>query len=155
MNDSKKRSDLFAQLADLADRLQSNPTYMAWVLHAYGRKEGLSSDRMISRLGTSADMLTRLALCKRPEADSPLFAEQVRQIAEYTAIDASLLANVIRQVDALVVLAKMPVVPDTLAGRTSKPPVTSGVLTAARDRVGTDLEEPTAPNEGEAKEDEQ
>jgi hypothetical protein len=100
-------------------------------------------------------MLTRLALCKRPVADSPLFAEQVRQIAEYTAIDASLLANVIRQVDALVVLAKMPVVPDTLAGRTSKPPVTSGVLTAARDRVGTDLEEPTAPNEGEAKEDEQ
>lgn len=145
MNDPLKRSALFSRLANLADRLQSDPTYMAWVLRAYSRAEGLSPERLLDRLGIGADMLTRLAICKRPVADSPQFAAQVVQIANYTTLDAGLLANVIRQVDALALLAHMRTAQAAPAGHPASSPILSGLMAAARDRVEEDKEESTAP----------
>lgn len=155
MNDPTRRSDLFSRLATLTDRLQSDPAYMAWVLHAYRRAEGLTTDRLVSRLGTSADMLTRLAICKRPVADSPQFAAQVLQIADYTAIDAGLLANVIRQVDALALLAKIPTALGAPAARPASSPIPSGLMAAARDRIEEDKKDPTAPKGEDTTEEDQ
>lgn len=155
MSDPMRRFDLFSQLTTLADRLQSNPDYMAWVLRAYSRAEGLAQDRLLLRLRTSADMLTRLAICKRPVADSPRFAAQVLQISDYTAIDAGLLANVIRQVDSLASLATMPTAQEAAQAHPVSTPVRSGLMAAARDRVQQDEEEPTAPNGQEATEEKQ
>lgn len=148
MNDPLKRSALFSRLTNLADRLQSDPTYMAWVLQAYSRTEGLSPERLLDRLGIDPDMLTRLAICKRPVADSPQFAAQVVQIANYTAIDAGLLANVIRQVDALALLVKMRTAQEAPTGNPASSLSLSGLMAAARDRAEENKEEPTAP-EGE------
>ena len=155
MNDPMRRSDLFSQLVALADRLQSDPAYMAWVLQAYSRAEGLSPDRLLGRLGTGAEMLTRLAICKRPEADSPHFAAQVLQIAGYTAVDAGLLANIIRQVDALASLAKLPAAQEAPVARPAGTPIASGLMAAARDRVEEGKEEPAAPKDENSAEEDQ
>src|SRR5437588_12207338 len=86
-------------LATLAQRLAGEQNFLACVLQAYRQPENLSDDALAARLHTSPEMLTRLALCKRPKVDSPQFAEDVRQIAAYAQVDAAELAILIREVD--------------------------------------------------------
>jgi transcriptional regulator with XRE-family HTH domain len=155
MSDLMSAPDLYSGLALLAERLQEDPAYMASVLRAYRRTEGLTVERLIERLGTSANMVSRLAICKRPASDSPKFAAQVREIAEYVNVDAVLLANVIRQVDALTGLAGLPAVEGETATGPRIAPLASGLLSAARDRVDLDESETSQPDDERADEDEE
>jgi hypothetical protein len=92
-------------------------------------------------------MLARLALCRRPGADSVEFADQVRQIAAYTGIRAAVLANVIRQVDSLESLAGRPETPDSTELSALQPYPQLGLLAAARDRC--EIEEEQEPSSSE------
>jgi hypothetical protein len=92
-------------------------------------------------------MLVRLALCKRPVAESPQFAEQARQIAAYTHIDAAQLAHIVRQVDSLAKLSERPEAPQPEETNAKTAPFYRGLLAAARDRTEADQEDPAATDQ--------
>jgi len=122
------------QLSGLVRRLRDNPDFMAFVLAAYQRQERLSDDALAKYLNTTPAMLPRLALCKRPASNSPQFADQVRQIAAYTDIDAAKLANMVRQVDTLEKLAEQPEVLESEKAGAQQIELRPGLLAATRDR---------------------
>jgi hypothetical protein len=122
-------------LTGLTKRLKDNPGFMAYVLTTYQVQEHLHDDVLAERLDISPKMLARLALCKRPIAESSEFADQVRQIAAYTGIEPAILANIIRQVDGLNSLSGRPEGLDSTrsSARQQLYPQVE-VFTAARDR---------------------
>ena len=79
-------------LAALAERLRDNPQFMAHALDVYQRRARLSDAEMARALGATPEMLLRLALCRLPASDAPDFAEQAREVADYTLIDEARLA---------------------------------------------------------------
>jgi hypothetical protein len=74
---------------------------MAATLRLYQQQEGLTDKQLAQHLGASQALLLQLALCKRPDPTSQSFAAQVRQLAEYTGIEANKLSDLIRQVESL------------------------------------------------------
>lgn len=137
-------------LGRLAHRLSSDPRYMSYVLAAYQRQEGLTDEGLVAELGTFPAMVVRLALCKRPSALSAQFAEQVRELADYTLTDEGQLASIIRQVDALEELARRPASSNTQ--EESQPAHLTGLLAVARDRDETASDESSLEAESEAEE---
>lgn len=119
---------------DLVKRLKGNPDFLAYVLARYQEQEGISDENLPAALGTLPELVFRLALCRRPDANTANFATSVREIADYTLVDESLIADLIRQVSSLESLSK------------SAP---HGFLAAARDRDDLGAEnEPSGPTEG-------
>jgi hypothetical protein len=90
----------------MATKLQNDPTTMAWIISKYQKQEKLSSIDLSRNLKTTEDGLAKLALCKRPDTDSDDFGNQVAQIAGYTKIDVTLLTNLIRQVESVIVFSE-------------------------------------------------
>lgn len=124
------------QLSMLAHRLSNDPSYIAWVLRSFQNQERMSDQQLEERLRISPRMLTRLALCKRPDSNSPDFGQQITKISRYVAIDPTDLAKMIRQVESLEALRNIP-------DKTVKENLTSfksGLLAAARDRENNDEE---------------
>lgn len=120
----------------LVRRMEEDPGYMAWVLAAYCRAEGWSPETLRDRLGLDDEALLRLVLCKRPQGDSPNFAAQVREIAEYTQVDAAIIARTVRTVDALQAMEPRHVRADEETNAAITPKVNPGVMfVAARDRL--------------------
>jgi hypothetical protein len=147
-------SNVVRQLAGLARRLQDNPDFMAYVLAAYKRQETLMSDNALAkRLNATPAMLTRLALCKRPVPDSPQFAEQVRQIAAFTNIDAAQLANIVRQVNSLEKLFERPKVLRSEEADVQQMQLYPGLLAATRDRSDSVDDQPAQLDEETPSED--
>jgi len=129
-------------LSGLARRLQNDPRFMAYVLVAYGRQEGFDAEELSQELGMLPAMLMRLALCKRPISGAPEFAEQVREIADYTLTDEIRLANVLRQVDSLEKLSRRSSALAPPEAQSQLEAAFSSLLVAARDR-DEDSEEQT------------
>jgi hypothetical protein len=128
------------QLKLLAEKLKDNHGFMAWILSTYQQKEHIDDNHLMAQLKTTPEMFVRLALCKCPNSNSENFASQVREIATYTRIDPVILANVIRQVESLGILSKLPHRAEQTDKKTRNIP--SGFLAAARDK--TDDEEAEA-----------
>ncbi len=136
--------------SSLALKLQRNPRFMAYVLAAYQRQESLSDEELAEALGAMPELIVRLALCRRPSVSAPQFAEQVRELADYTLIDEAQLASIVRQVDGLERLAGLPhAVPE---GEAQAGLSLSGLLAAARDRE-EEPDEPARPSVPSAVED--
>lgn len=122
-------------LKALARKLRGNPRYMAYVLDAYRRQESLSDKELAEMLSTLPELVVRLEICLRPDADSPRFAEQVSELADFSLIDEAQLAGILRQVDSLEKLAELP---DAVAKIGAQDDARlglnlSGLLAAARD----------------------
>lgn len=96
------------QLRLMADKLQDDPTTMAWILRTYQKQEKISFVKLSELLKTTELALTKLALCKRPDTGSDEFGRQVGQIASHTKIDLILLINLIRQVENVAAFSEMP-----------------------------------------------
>lgn len=140
-------------LLALSRRLQGDPKFMAHVLAAYSEQEGISEDELSRELDAVPELLIRLALCKRPDADSEDFAEQVQRLSDYTLIDEDLLTHVIRQVDSLAALAEYPGTAEPEVGTETPGNLGLGVLAAARDREGhVDAAEDVEESRGEEEE---
>ena len=120
-------------LEAVAERLALDPGYMAWMLRKFRMGEGWQVERLLAHLGVERRTYVRLALCKRPAADAPDFAEQVREIAEYTQVALSTLVSLIRQVDALEGLQPRRV--EGRSGQAIPGYVETPRLAAARDRM--------------------
>ena len=121
-------------LAALARRLRNDPRYMSYVLAAYQKQEGLMDEDLIQELGTLPALVSRLAVCKRPDSSSAHFAEQVRELADYTLIGEAQLAGILRQVEAIEKLAGRPTTLNTAELETQSSHSPTGLLAAARDR---------------------
>jgi hypothetical protein len=126
-------------LVNLARKLSNESAFMASVLDAYQKQERLDDATLAVHLSTNLAQLTRLALCKRPQADSSNFPAQVRQLAEFTGADPIALAQIIRQVAAL---EQMHHLPAQVAANSEAQPLRSrsGLMAAARDREEAESE---------------
>jgi hypothetical protein len=117
-------------MGELVKRLRGNSEFMAYVLARYQDQEKISDDNLPAVLGTLRDLVSRLAVCRRPDTDAGDFAARVREIANYTLVDELLLASIIRQVSSLDALSK---------------PAQHQLLAAARDRDDIGLEGESSP----------
>jgi hypothetical protein len=118
---------------ELVKRLKGNPDFLAYVLARYQEQEGISDENLPAALGTLPELVSRLALCRKPDSNAASFGTSLREIADYTLVDESLLADLIRQVSSLEALSK---------------PAQNEFLAAARDRDDLGPEnEPSPPTE--------
>jgi hypothetical protein len=85
----------------LAEQLKCDPDFMAFVLNQFCEQENLAFAELPTVLDILPEMLTRLALCRKPDSHASDFGTRVREIAYYTLADESILANVIRRVSSL------------------------------------------------------
>ena len=120
-------------LVQLARSLRHDPRFMSHALATHFRQDELDVVPLVEELGISHDLLIRLALCRRPDSTSEEFANQVREIADYTLTDEVQLASLLRQVDALEKFAQLEGSSPDVAFETRSLPI-MGVLAAARDR---------------------
>lgn len=127
-------ADSIKLLVALSRRLKGDPKFMAHVLSVYSEQEGFSEDDLVRELESAPEMVVRLALCKRPDADSLDFADQVEQLSDYTLIDETLLTRIIRQVDSLSALSEYPGANLGEPGAEAVVNLGRGLLAAARDR---------------------
>ncbi len=133
-------------LKSLAQRLETDPRFMAYALALYRRQEGIKIEELAQLLGLMPEMMARLALCLRPDSNSPQFAAQVREIADYTVADEGHLANLLRQVSGLEKLSRIQQGPATADTEEGSAPLMPGLLAVARDRDDAD-EAQTLPDE--------
>ncbi len=144
--------DSSSELANFARRLRSDARYMSYVLAAYQKQENLMDEDLVRELGTLPALVVRLALCKRPVSSSSRFAEEVREIADYTLTDETQLAGILRQVDVLENLAERSAILATPEVEQSQGYPLTGLLTAARDRDESTDESPLTDDESEIEE---
>lgn len=124
-------------LVQLARSLRHDPRFMSHALATHYRQDELDVIPLAEDLGISHALLIRLALCRRPDSTSEEFANQVREIADYTLTDEAQLASLLREVDALEKFAQLEGSAPDMAFEPRSLPVT-GVLAAARDRSEED-----------------
>lgn len=112
------------ELARLAARFRQERPFVGWAIARYAESENLDLPSIQKALKISEADFYWLHLCKRPRADR--FAEDVRTIADYTGVDAGVLAAIARRADVLETLA---------AGQAgASPDAANGTLLAARAR---------------------
>jgi transcriptional regulator with XRE-family HTH domain len=91
-------------LEHAARRGSERPWTLGSVLDEYCRNEGLTREQLASFLGCTRESLAWLSLCRRPAGNH--FAEDVTKIAGRFQVNAANLAQLVRRVDALVVLRR-------------------------------------------------
>lgn len=124
-------------LSNLAAGLENDPAFMAYVLARYCQFEGLDKEALANELGIPSFLLARLALCRRPDSDSPDFAGEITEIADFVLADETKLAGIVREVDSLDALGSAVIEGETEA-IISGNPFSAGILAAARDRSEDD-----------------
>lgn len=88
-------------LQSLMERVKEDSGFMAYALDIYRRQQGLDENGLVAQLNTTLESIVRLALCKKPDPSSPKFAEQLQQIANYTAISQTLIIDVLKASEGL------------------------------------------------------
>lgn len=121
-------------LKSMAERLEADPRFMAYALAQFRLQEGIEIEELAQSLGMMPEMMARLELCLRPDAGSPQFAAQVREIADYTLADEAQLANLLRQVSGLEKLGRIQQTPAAGDAEEASAPLIPGLLAVARDR---------------------
>jgi hypothetical protein len=118
----------------LSRRIIEMPEFFGALLHRFRQQESLSEEDLLHHLRTTRPMLTRLALCRQPNSNSPEFVAQMRQIATFTKIDVTLLMAMLRQVEAVDALSHPGNVVRLQRQDQETPSLESGLLAAARER---------------------
>lgn len=125
-------------LERFAQRLRQQPAFMAYVLQRVMTSERMDEQQLARQLGTSAQGLTRLALCKRPRPDPEHFSADVQAIADYSGANPTELMRILRILDVLEAFQEVPPPqPATEPGAEAVTPSTTlrPGLVAARDRA--------------------
>ncbi len=118
-----------AALDHLAERVGTDPQFLANALAEYARSEGLDDTGLAVALGCASADLTRLRLCGIPRPDH--FRADVERIAAHFGIGPDTLTPILRRGESLARLREVQ--------RSSE--ADAGILLAARDA--------RAANEGE------
>lgn len=111
-----------------AQRAADRPFFVASDLAAYRELHQLGEEALAEFLGCPPEQLPRLALCRRPDPDTPEFRREVERIAEHVGARAPRLAQLLREVASLHALRRA----DTRSRGST------GALLAARDRAAGD-----------------
>jgi hypothetical protein len=118
-----------ALLRRAAERVRSQPFFLAAVLLDWADREGLDDAALAARLGCAPQVLASLLLCRRPVGTGSQFRQDVERIAGRFGLEVQRLAEAIRYADALAATAAAGAHP--------------GWLAAARDRE-LEVESPRA-----------
>lgn len=89
-----------------ASRAASNRFFLAGCLAEFSRLHGAGEDELARFLSCSRNALPRLALCRRPDPESPRFRTDVERIAAACDVQAIRLAQLIREVETMKALAE-------------------------------------------------
>lgn len=134
-------------LERVARYAEDDPASMAALLKRFAQIEGLFSDeRLAASLGIAPAGLPRLRLCQRPDSASPHFGQQVKQVAAWSGIEETRLANLVRQVEAVDAMRAAGAARTHGAQSAHGAHLLRPALLAARDRMEAD--EPGALHEG-------
>jgi hypothetical protein len=88
-------------LDHLANRVATDPFFLAFVLAEYARAEKLDDSAVAAALGCRVEDLTPLRLCRAPRPDPTDFRADVGAIAGRFGIAPGKLAEVVRRGEAL------------------------------------------------------
>ncbi|MBI4336486.1 MAG: hypothetical protein HY683_01455 [Chloroflexi bacterium] len=108
---------------------------------------GMDETDLAHFLGCVPKLLSKVALCRRPDPGSPTFRADIHRIADAFGLQADRLVQLIREVDVLETLED--------AAPTAEQAESRGLLLAARDiEPGEDVTEETADEAGNETEEE-
>jgi len=107
-----------------ARKAAQNRFFLAEYLNEFNIIRGMTEEELAQFLGCSLGLLPKLALCRRPDPDSPRFRSDVERIATAFDIQPGRLVQLIREVDTLKALAD---------ARAKRQEVPDGLLAVARD----------------------
>lgn len=110
-----------------ARKAAKNQFFLAEHLTEFRGIRGMTDDDLARFLGCTPEMLPKLALCRRPDTESPSFRSDVEQIATAFAIQPVRLVQLIREVDTLKTLSEVSL---------TNQKVPDGLLAVARDDEG-------------------
>ena len=84
-------------LEALAKRAEREPFFLASVLAAYARSEGLDDAGLAAALGCPVGELTMIRLCRVPRTDAGEFWDDVTALAGRFGLDAGRLAEAVKR----------------------------------------------------------
>jgi hypothetical protein len=84
-------------LEPLARRAEDEPFFLASVLAAFARSEGLNDPGLAAHLGCRVGDLVMVRLCRAPSSEPGDFREDVEAIAERFGLDAGRLAEAVKR----------------------------------------------------------
>lgn len=129
-------------LLNLVTGLENDPAFMAHVLARYCQIEGLDKEALAGKIGIPLSLFARLALCKRPDADSPNFINEINEIADFVPMNEMKLVQIIRTVDSLTALGNAEINHETEKSELFNAYL-AGILAAARDYDDEEISEIT------------
>ena len=100
--------------------------FLAADLLEFCRHRRMNKTELAGFLGCPQSLLSKLALCRRPDPDSERFRKDIKRIAEAFSFEPTRLFQLVREVDALRALKQ--------ARRGAEQERTEGLLVAARDQ---------------------
>jgi hypothetical protein len=89
-------------LQTLAARAEREPFFLASLLAAYARSEGLDDTGLANALGCRKEDLVMVRLCRAPRAESPEFWEDVQCVAGRFGLDLQRLAEAVKRGQVIV-----------------------------------------------------
>lgn len=108
--------------------------FVAGALSEYQSLKHMDSEQLAAFLGCSQQDLLKLALCRKPNTETPSnFRKDVERIASYAGVDRTCLAQLFREVESLSSLRSAPQNANTTSAQC--------VLVAARDRTEEEVPE--------------
>jgi hypothetical protein len=109
-------------LEALSRRMENRPFFLAPLLAAYARSEGLDDAGLAGVLGCSPGLLVDLRLCRAPRETPPGFGEDIERISKHFGIADHRLIKVVRLGQALVHAQERAAAPGQfLAARDAEP----------------------------------
>jgi hypothetical protein len=100
-----RRADI---LTWAADRAAQDPTFLGSDLREYATTAQLDKESLAEYLSCAVLALPKLSLCFRPNPESPDFVNAAEKIAAYAGADSDQLIALIRHVDALRAMRRVP-----------------------------------------------
>ena len=95
-------------LEALAKRLESDPFFLACPLRVFGQSEKLDDSQLAEKLGCAVKKLLQVRLCRAPAGEAARLQKDIDRIATKFAVDAKVLAEMVRRGQALLSLRHAP-----------------------------------------------
>ena len=134
---SKRTTEL---LRHAARRASQHPFFLAADLEQFRVHRGIQETDLARFLGCSPEVLPKVALCRRPDPESPRFRSDTHRIANFFDLQTDHLVQLIREVDVLKALRE--------ASPAAEQEVARGFLVAARDVEIAESANEETPDEG-------
>lgn len=125
-----ERNETSSLLRYAARKAARNRFFLSEYLAEFRTDRGMTEDELARFLGCRSGLLSKLALCRRPDPESPKFRSDVEQIAAAFDMQPGRLVQLIREVDTLKALAE---------ARPMKQEAPNGLLAVARDDEDNNL----------------